>query len=415
MSLKRLVDSFRGGGKGEKLVKKVESNLSEEPVYHELAKGVVEESHYSKVLGKPLRHQNRRIKMAKYQEYYQTVDIVGRAIDTYVDVAMSPGFQLVEIETGRTDTKPVEVCRQLMDRINGEEVIRRLLTEVLIFGTTFLELDIEKGKIKRILFLHPKDMRVHIDEHGNIVKITQRKRDEKGQQPEWTGDDLDNIKMVAWNVVGEDVYGLGLVERVADLVQKKIDIEKDLKKITHLFAHPWVLVKVGTDKYPASEATVDEVSNEIEEYKPGDYLVTRHNVEIKIETPEIPSGLQEYYDRIVNNIIIGLGVPKSLLGAESRERSPLQGRLVFDRRVKSLQKLASRVFEEWIFPRELELAKIGRKQLVALKWNPLVDPLDLSGRELCELVANQIITAEEARRYLEGRGVPISGKKEEVL
>jgi len=51
-----------------------------------------------------------------------------------------------------------------------------------------------------------------------------------------------------------------------------------------------------------------------------------------------------------------------------------------------------------------------------MKWNPLSDPIDLSGRELSELVANQIITIEEARRYLEGRGVPISGRKEtEVL
>ena len=379
----------------------------------DLSKGKVIKSRLSSLWGVPLRHQDRRIKMEKYLEYYQTDGLVRRAVDIYVSSALT-GFQLVDLETGRSDTKEVQVCKELMDRINGEFILSRMFAEVLVFGTTYLELDIQNGQISRIVFLNPKDMRIHLDEHGRIIKITQKEWSSKDGVV-WEGEDLENIIPVTWDVVGEEPYGVGLIEPIAEELEKKQEIEKDLAIVTHLFAHPWVLVKVGTDQYPASAASVDTVRKELENYKPGKYLVTRHNVNIDMLTPKIPQGLHEYYDRIVDQIITGLGVPRTFLTGGGRlggpiERSPVQARIVFDRNVRRLQRLGSYVFEERIFPRELELAGLGKKQAVALKWNASELPLDLSGREIVELITAGIISKEEARRYLQMRGVPISEK-----
>jgi len=399
--------------KPEKWVYLVNSELSRA---WEMSKGIVRKSRISSIWGEPLRHQTRKIRMEKYQEYYQSDGLVRRAIDTYVNSALT-GFQLIDLESGQSDTKEVEICKQLMDRINAEEVLARMFAEVLVFGTAFMELDIQNGKIERVLFLNPKDMRIHIDEHGRIIKISQRRTSEEGEYPTWEGEELEDIIPVTWDVVGSEPYGLGLIEPIADLLEKKEEIEKDLAVVTHLFAHPWILVKVGTDQYPASPSSVDSVRKELENYKPGKYLVTRHNVNIDMLTPRVPQGLQEHYDRIVENIIVGLGVPRTFLAGGGRvtggaERSPLQARIIFDRNVRRLQHLGAFVFEERIFPRELELAGLGKKQVVGMRWNASELPIELSGKELTELLAGGILSKEEARRYLQSRGVPISEKGE---
>ncbi|MHA1169943.1 MAG: hypothetical protein ACTSRU_19110, partial [Candidatus Hodarchaeales archaeon] len=196
-----------------------------------MSKGIVRKSRISSIWGEPLRHQTRKIRMEKYQEYYQSDGLVRRAIDTYVNSALT-GFQLIDLESGQSDTKEVEICKQLMDRINAEEVLARMFAEVLVFGTAFMELDIQNGKIERVLFLNPKDMRIHIDEHGRIIKISQRRTSEEGEYPTWEGEELEDIIPVTWDVVGSEPYGLGLIEPIADLLEKKEEIEKDLAVVT---------------------------------------------------------------------------------------------------------------------------------------------------------------------------------------
>jgi len=239
--------------------------------------------------------------------------------------------------------------------------------------------------------LSPKTMIVNIDDNGEVIGYTQVIGNKKIEFK------VDEIAHFKWNVLDDDIYGTSAIKPVVEAIRIKLEMEKDLKLISHRYAAPQVHYILGNKDEPASDDDVDDFEKDLQEIHPEMDLVTDHTVSTEVIRPlERDIGVETFLEHIEQQVIAGLQVPEVILGRAkgSTEATANVTLAAFDRRIKSIQEQERRMIES-IYD------MIVGKNKVQLHFGELEkEDEDLVVNRLLRLKAAGIVTAEYVAKEL---------------
>jgi len=361
---------------------------------------------YERLFGKGIRETPRVDKLSEFEKTYDEGGIIARAIDSYVNVAVANGYQLIDSKTGERETKETTIIDELDQRVDFYLSLEKAMRSCLIYGYAWGEMDIKGNKIEKLIFYNPAELRLERSDSGEIIKAYQVKGGK--DTAEWSGETLKNIFYIPFNVKHSEPYGKGLIERIYDQYKEQKTQGEHLDAVTKYVAYPFRVVKVGSDKYPASDAYVDIVAEEMDQLEPGDLLATKHNIEFEFHSPKAPEALTDVYKEKTRLLIVALGVPSLYTALSDIDAQTLKEiRNIFNSTVRSLQMTVSTDFEDQIIKRQFEIRGERKKRTdispVKIAWNPLTVSV-LSILELTQLVAGGVVSLDEARRIIESMG-----------
>jgi len=361
---------------------------------------------YERLFGKGIRETPRVDKLSEFEKTYDEGGIIARAIDSYVNVAVANGYQFIDSKTGERETKETLIIDELDQRVNFYIALEKTMRSCLIYGYAWGEMDIKGNKIEKLIFYSPVELRLERNDSGEIIKAIQVKGGKDTAQ--WSGETLKNIFYIPFNVKHSEPYGKGLIERIYDQYKEQKTQGEHLDAVTKYVAYPFRVVKVGSDKYPASDAYVDIVASEMDNLEPGDLLATKHNIEFEFHSPDAPAALTDVYKEKTRLLIVALGVPSLYTALSDMDAQTLKEiRNIFNSTVRSLQMTVSTEIENQIIKRQFEIRGELKKRTdmspVKIAWNPLTVSV-LSILELTQLVAGGVVSLDEARRIIESMG-----------
>ena len=358
-------------------------------------------------------------KLKDFETFYINGGIVAQAIDSYVASVVSNGFQLIDSITGERYTPNTKIIDELEQRVDFTTAFEKIALDCLVYGFAWGESIEEDKKIVRFVVLPPTEIDMRRDKSGKIKEIKQIRNGK--EVASWSGKSLDSIFYVAVNLLHDgQKYGIGLMEKIYDDAKSWKEQGDDLGAVTKFVAYPFRVVYVGNDTYPASEASVTGVANEVEELEPGDWLATRHNIKFEFISPEAPEALTSHYKEETRNLIVSMGIPNMYAALETIDAQTLKEiRNTFNATVRSLQTTIATAWENQVISRQFDLLGKTKKRSdivpVSIVWNPLTVSV-LSILELTQLVTAGVVSIGEARRILESMGYGLlRGTKSEEM
>jgi len=361
---------------------------------------------YRKIFGKSLGETPRSDKLKMFNEFYDEGGLVAQAIDSYVSTAVHNGYQLIDGKTGKSETDLTKIIEELDDRVNFHDSAVKIFLNFLISGFTWGEMEIDGKKVVKLIFYPSHEIDIDRKRNGDLKEIKQV----RGGKiiASWRGEKLKNVFFFNGKKKDSEPFAKGLMERIYQDAKEHKEMGQDLAAVVKFTAYPFRVVKVGSDTYPASEAAVDKVADQVEGLEPGDWLATRHNLEFEFHNPEAPEAIAESFMAKTKEIIVSLGVPSLYTAMDNIDAGTLKEiRTIFNSTVRTLQITMARQFEKQVIYRQLELlgkeGKTSDLMPVILSWNPLTVSV-LSILELTQLVAAGILSPDEARRILESMG-----------
>ena len=347
-------------------------------------------------------------RLIELEKFYDEGGILATAIDSYVSTAVANGFQLIDTITGERETDNTDIIMELDARINIHDALTKIFRSLLIYGFCWGEMEVNKrtNKIKKLIFLPPYQIAYERKKNGDITLVQQIQSGKAVAT--WKGKTLSEVFFIQAIKKHSEKYAVGLLERCYNEAKSWKEQGDDLGAVTKFVSYPFRIVKVGSDNYPASEAAVTKVGDEVEKLEPGDWLATRHNLEFEFHAPEVPDAIVNSYKEKTRELIVTLGVPSLYVTLDDIDAKTLEAiRDMFNATVQSLQKSVQEQFERQVFRKEFDLHKKLKKRTdkipARLAFNPLTVAV-LSILELTQLAAAGVIGIEEARRILESMG-----------
>jgi len=361
---------------------------------------------YRYYLGKKIGEVPRIQRLKELEKFYDDGGLIATAIDSYVSVAVANGYQFLDVITGDRNTSATKILDELDARVNYHEMFVKIFRSILIYGFCWGEKIIEGDKIVGLTFLAPYEIAIERKPKGKITEFTQVRSG--SVLAKWSGKTLDDVFFITASKKHSELYPVGLLERAYNESKAWKDQGADLGAVTKFVSYPFRIVKVGNDVYPASEAAVEKVGDEVQKLDPGDWLATRHNLEFEFHAPEVPDALVAQYKEKTRQLIVSLGVPSMYTALEEVDANTLKEiRDIFNSTVRTLQKTVIEQVSRQIFKKEFELKNKLKKRTdklpAQLTWNPLTVAV-LSILELTQLVTTGVVGLEEARRILESMG-----------
>ncbi len=280
-------------------------------------------------------------KLEKYEEIYKKVPLVQAAINYTADLAVGTGYNLISEDA----SAKMEVYEVLEQQDFGL-LSHRLTRHLLVYGNAYVEIVRLGDKIVELKLLHPKDMKVITNDTGEVQGYEQVLG--MGKNIKFTPDEIAHFK---WNVIGDELYGTSAIESVVEAINVKLQMEHDLRLISHRYAAPQIQYAIGNGEEPATEEQITEFESQLDNQTPEMDLVTSHLVNVKDIRPISGSiGVEEFLKHIENQVIAGLQVPEVALGRgqNSTEATAKVQLGIFDRRVKAIQRVLTRQTERLI-------------------------------------------------------------------
>ena len=307
---------------------------------------------------------------------YLQVPIVKGAIDKTVDFVIGPGFY---INTKSQSAKTI--IEDFMREQDFDTYLRRVIRDMLIFGSSFSEVIRANGTIK-LKPLNPKFIFVRRDAKGKILGYTQYKMKDKpiSFAP-------DEIIHLAFDQLGDSPYGTSMIRPLMGSANvNPLFIYLQSQKISNTIltrrGNPPIHVKVGTDQFPATTGDVAAVANELGDLRSINEFVTDHRVVMDVlqYRGRIPE-LQPFFDNYENIIIYGIQVPAVLLGRANVPEGLANVQMdAFERHAKSIQAFAEKGIEKNIFS-----LIVG--ELVEFEWGqPTFEMEDIELKRLMNLL-----------------------------
>lgn len=153
--------------------------------------------------------------------------------------------------------------------------------------------------------------------------------------------------------VGDNPVGIGLLEPLFNVVNSKKMIERGLAQSIHHIGFPILWIKIGNNVFPASAEEMNSAFEMVRQTNERSQFVTPDNYDIKILQSNNIAQVQDHLTYFQNEIISGMGIPKPFITGEgegSKHTLEMQ-KVLFDRNIKMLQHVVSRIIETEIFAR----------------------------------------------------------------
>ena len=296
-----------------------------------------------------------------YKTIYDTFAPVRTAIDVTSDFTvqhMSVVSRVDELELGENKDNAVVIISDLLDKFGFNGLVHKICTNLLIYGNCFVEIGTDEGGISELKVIPTQTMRMNIDKYGNLVKgkaYIQKTADNK----EITFSE-DEIVHFSFNAPHSGTYGQSLIKPLVceiNTLNNMVDLSKVVVK---KYAAPLIHVKVGdlaTELFPVQE-DIDQWSSDIEDLDANQDIVTGPEVDLKpIGFEGKALDLSKILKLLFDNLIIGLKVPRDLLGlSEGSNKAQADTTYeAFRTRIKILQRNIARTVELKIFQIQLDL------------------------------------------------------------
>ena len=285
---------------------------------------------------------------AVLEEIYVKEPLINSAINKIVDFTIGPGFSI--------DSKNVTVSNLLNQFIidhNFDNLLRHIARDLLLFGTSFVQLDIQKQTIKGIKTLNPKFMYVKRDEHGQILEFVQKDPQNSFKEP--LSLSINEIIQFNNNSIGDRAYGCSRIQSLIYLLEIKRNIELDTAIILHRKAGAPLHVKVGDEKNRVTSAELSDFKTRFEAMKNNQEYVTSHAVEMNIlgfEGKTIDT--TKFLDYLMQQISFSIQIPEVLLGKGNVPEGLAGVQMdAFERGIISLQQNIEQVLENDLFKKVL--------------------------------------------------------------
>jgi len=355
----------------------------------------------------------RTDKLKEYEKYYDNGGLVSTAIDSMVSVAIGNGYQFIDNLSGKTETYHTRIIKELDERVNLHNVFEKAIRSSLISGFCWAEMVVENTNIIKINFLPPYEIDIDRDKNtGQIETIRQIKGTEtiatwKKVSNDKSDKNIKNIFYFSNGCIHSELYGKSQIGKIYEESKDRDTTRENMTAVSEFVAYPFRVVKVGNNEYPASKKGVTDVADQVEKLEPGDWLVTRHNVEFQFEAPKAPPALQDTFEQQTRSLVVSLGVPSLYTSFKDIDAQTLKEiRSIFNSTIRTIQKNLAFAVQDQIFKRQFELKNVAvarHPHPVLLSWNPLSVSV-LSILELTQLINVGAVSISEARRILESMG-----------
>jgi hypothetical protein len=360
--------------------------------------------------------------LPKYKDLYAFTPYIKASLDVTVNLAISNGF---ELEGG--DDAVREWLSDWVDEHNILQTLRIIATDMLVFGSAYLELcrDEDTGKFTWLKPLDPVHLRVRRDAYGNVFGYIQLLT---FPPVVFEANDIAHFRWGAKSWWYEFSYGTSLLRPLLK-IQALIDqLEDDMAIIVHTYTKPMLVVKAGRPEMPFSDPQLQQLMEAFRDRQPATDVFVRGDVAVDV-VPSLTKdvNVQFWLDYLYKQREAVLGVPKIFLG-QSEGTNRATAEIIMQEyvtRLRMLQELLGDKLETDLF-KQLVKSEFGEGvEIPHVKWKPIWEaPLQDKAKFLGDLVTQGIILPSEARsplgfpeEYPEGEPIPTmpaSTKKKEL-
>jgi len=194
-------------------------------------------------------------------------------------------------------------------------------------------------QIVDVKMLHPKTMEVVLSKDGTGEVVGYKQNVSVSKSIDFAPNEIAHFYM---NVVDDSAVGTSAIECIRNVLGIKLQMEQDLKLISHRYAAPQVHYKLGSSDEPATIEQIDDFENQLNDHNPEMDLITNYNISADVLRPlGTKIGVEDFMNHIEQQVVAGLQVPEVALGLGQNitEATAKVQVAIFDRRVKSIQEV----------------------------------------------------------------------------
>lgn len=295
---------------------------------------------------------------------YKGYGLVTGVVDKYIDFIVGPGF-FVRSESDQAQT----IIEQFNEDVNMDTMLRAWIKEALTKPSGYLELGGKKAEtVKGMKILNGNSMYVKRDNKGKIQKYNQFKGDlNKFSRTKIIPFEPFQIAQLKVNSLGDDAYGMGLIQPVIPFINDMIGYEANLTMLMHRKANAPIHVKIGNDETPAIPEAVTSFGSELEWMNNKHEWATDHLVEMKVlDFGKLGDKFDFPLQHALEQFMKGVQIPKVLMGGDvNLAVAPVQMD-AFERRIQSIQAEVEKIIETKIYKRVLNSQ--GIDEHVEFEW-----------------------------------------------
>jgi hypothetical protein len=379
----------------------------------------------------------------RLEEIYRTFPMVSFAVEQLKEQAIGPGFYLksATVDTpapgkqAPTPTQPqpahmdpakiaLQLCEDFNEKVHAKDMMMRIAHEVVEFGNcaverrfTFYEKEPEDdysikkdqfgntvglGKLVNLEILPISTMRIVPSMYGGANHPKGYIEIIMGQYKKLAPEQIAWFKVnLSGGQVGDDFYGMGLIQPVVDYVWGLQTMEKYMIQIMKRYAAPKILWQLGTDKMPAKAGDTTVWARNIATVKPNEDYVSLHTVDAKTIEPDLRARFEEYVDHFRSMIVAGLQDPNLILMMQSGRVSDASASAMQearDRKVQTIQENIKELWENLVLKVVVSQAGIDPKYTPEIMWGqPEVEDEQKAEEQLIGLLANNIDLSKRSR------------------
>ncbi len=277
-------------------------------------------------------------------------------VNKFIDFVVGPGF-FAESD----DERATEIIEQFMEDVNFDTLLRAWLKEALVKGNGFLEIGGKKDEAPQGLkVLNANWMYVDRDDKGVVEGFNQytggfKRLDKSKITPFKTF----QIAHLAFNKIGDDAYGLGMISPALATIDSLLGNKKSLNMLMDRKANSPYHVKMGGvhggKYYKPSAADVTKMGKDFEWLNNKHEWITDGLTDISVlDFGNFGDKFEFILKSDIEMLIFTFQVPAVLMGMANINEGIAKVQMdAFERRISSIQAEAEKVIENELFKRVL--------------------------------------------------------------
>ncbi|MHA1876734.1 MAG: phage portal protein family protein [Promethearchaeota archaeon] len=334
-----------------------------------------------------------------YKRYGLVAEIINKTAESVVG-----NFQVsFENEKSKQAENAKALVEDFLNNTNFSIVMKSWVTEALLKGNGFVELDLKNQKLR---VMNANDMYVKRDKKGNVLEYNQYTGNINRfvrNSKKFINFKPNQIAHFTINKIPNDPYGIGVMwsnERIIDLI---IQGESDNSKIMSRKAGSPIIAKCGQPGTAVRQEAIDSFKEKLQYMTNTTEWVMDGNVDMSVlEFKDLGKDGREYIMYLYRQLLAGSGMPEVLMGSGQLNEGIAKVQLeAYTRKIKALQKQAEKIIEEKIIKPLLNSQSPALDLKPTFIWNtPSQEEIDNQVMNIQKLL-NTFGISENMRRMLE--------------
>lgn len=305
------------------------------------------------------------VDMQKAEELITKDGLVASLIRKYVNHIISPGLHVVS-----KNKKAEDLINNWIKEQQFPVRVKPFVHNALSKGIGYLELDSDpKGGLQNFQVLESKYIWVKRNDMGEVEEYNQ-----KIPGLEYEGDKdyetlpLNNMVHFSYNVIGDNVYGIGLIKPNIHIINNYLGNTKEMQTLLSRKANSPYDITVGTEEEPASEADIEAAANDFDYLNNMHEWIHDHRVKVdKLDFGDLAGKFEFVFESDMERISCGFEVPQVIMGKGNiPEGLAKEQKEEWSVTINSIREELEVIFEEKLWKRILQAN--GLEAEVETQW-----------------------------------------------